>query len=177
MDEKNTLRKKMVGWRAQLASVEKKEWDQAICQRIYQLIKDREAKVIHTFLPMNDEIDIFPLIQELLSQSLTVITPEALTRRRLKNWVLMDLGQLQDGVYGTQFPANSKEYTGDYDLIIVPGLAFDKEGYRLGYGAGYYDTFLAKHPEAFTVGVAYPFQMIEEVPREAHDIGLDLVIC
>ena len=176
MDKKNTLRKKMVAFRAQLVSAEKKEWDQVICQRIYQLIKDKEANVVHTFLPMEEEIDIFPLIKQLLSEGITIAAPEALSKRRLRNWILHDINELQDGIYGTQFPANSEEYTGDYDLIIVPGLAFDKERYRLGYGAGYYDTFLAKHPEAFTVGIAYPFQMLEEVPTEAHDVRLDSVI-
>lgn len=161
--------------RAVLLPKEKEIFDQAICKRLYGLIQERRAKVIHTFLPMEGEINIFPLIRDLLSNGFTVVTPEALPKRRLRNWILKDLDQLQDGVYGTKFPAHSEEYTGSYDLIIVPGLAFDQENYRVGYGAGYYDAFLKEHPKAFSVGIAYPFQMEEQVPREKHDVALEVV--
>ncbi len=166
----------MLEQRAVLLPKEKELFDQAICDRLYQLIQERKAKTIHTFLPMGDEINIYPLIERMLSEGLRVVTPEALPKRILRNWILLGLDQLQDGVYGTQFPANSSEYTGAYDLIIVPGLAFDKDQYRIGYGAGYYDAFLKDHPEALKVGIAYPFQIVAEVPREDHDIGLDLLI-
>jgi 5-formyltetrahydrofolate cyclo-ligase len=176
MKEKDSLRKEMKRQRALMLSEEKELLDSAICRRLFFLIQERQARNIHTFLPMQGEINIFPLIQDLLSQGLTLVAPEALARRRMRNWILKGLDQLQDGVYGTKFPAHSEEYTGTYDLIIVPGLAFDQEKYRVGYGAGYYDTFLEKHAEAFSVGVAYPFQVVDEVPREAHDRALDLLI-
>lgn len=176
MKEKNTLREEMKRQRALLLPEEKKLLDRAICQRLFSLIQERQAKVIHTFLPMEDEINIFPLLKDLLAKGLTIVAPEALPKRRLRNWLLQDLDQLQDGVYGTQYPAHSQEYTGSYDLIIVPGLAFDHDNFRLGYGAGYYDAFLSDHPEAYAVGIAYPFQVMDRVPREAHDVSLDMMI-
>ena len=66
--------------------------------------------------------------------------------------------------------------TGKYDLIIVPGLSFDESNFRLGYGGGYYDNFMSQHLDARKIGIFYPFQKIEKVPVEAHDLKLDEVL-
>ena len=83
---------------------------------------------------------------------------------------------LENFIYVPQHPANSEEYKGDYDIILVPGLAFDHQLNRLGYGAGYYDTFLNMHPASIKIGVCYPFQVIENVPTEDHDVALDVIV-
>ena len=72
--------------------------------------------------------------------------------------------------------AKADIYTANYDLIIVPGLAFNKNNYRLGYGGGYYDTFLSEHPEAYKLGIFYPFQKVESLPLEEHDQQLDGIL-
>ena len=61
-------------------------------------------------------------------------------------------------------------------LILVPGLAFDDEGFRIGYGGGFYDKFLAKEPEHPTVALCYSFQMVDAIPTEDYDIPVDLVL-
>lgn len=65
---------------------------------------------------------------------------------------------------------------GAKDLIIVPGLAFDKEGHRIGYGGGFYDKYLKKYPRTFKVGVCMDFQLLEELPSESFDVKMDAVI-
>ena len=67
-------------------------------------------------------------------------------------------------------------YSGNFDLIIVPGMAFDKEGHRLGRGRGYYDRFLAKHPQTPTIGICFDFQLLPEVPSESHDRQIDEIL-
>lgn len=67
-------------------------------------------------------------------------------------------------------------YFGDFDLIVVPGMAFDKAGHRLGRGKGYYDRFLAKHPQVYTIGLCFDFQLLPEVPSEPHDCLINEVI-
>lgn len=94
----------------------------------------------------------------------------------MQNLFLTDLKNMEAGIFNTYHPKDAEEYTGEYDLIIVAGLAFDKRGYRVGYGGGYYDTFLAGQPKALKVGVCFPFQMIAEVPVESHDIKLDEIL-
>ena len=72
-------------------------------------------------------------------------------------------------------PQNN-EYTGDYDLIVVPGVAFDKNGNRIGRGKGYYDRFLCKHLNVNRIGICFDFQLVEEVPTEDNDIKMNEVI-
>ena len=62
------------------------------------------------------------------------------------------------------------------DLIFVAGLAFDREGYRIGYGVGYYDKFLKKVPKALKIGLAFDFQIVDKLPREAHDFPVDMIV-
>ena len=62
-------------------------------------------------------------------------------------------------------------------LVLMPGLAFDREGHRIGYGGGFYDRFLAKEPEHPTVALCYEFQMVENLPVESFDVPVDLVLC
>ena len=112
----------------------------------------------------------------MLTKNIKVITPKTLPKRQLENLELHALNELEKGVFGTSHPANSEIYSGNYDLIIVPGLAFDNQNYRLGYGGGYYDTFLEQHPNAFKVGIFYPFQKVSTVPKEKHDVCLDTIL-
>ncbi len=85
---------------------------------------------------------------------------------------LKSLDEVENGVFGTVHMASKLEYSGDYDLIIVPGLAFDAANYRLGYGGGYYDNFLSQHVGQ-KIGIGHPFQLIDSVPIEAHDVKLE----
>ena len=70
----------------------------------------------------------------------------------------------------------NEPYKGDFDLIIVPGVAFDRKGNRLGRGRGYYDRFLCQHLDVKRIGICFNFQLLEEIPTEPFDITMDEVI-
>ena len=70
----------------------------------------------------------------------------------------------------------NEPYHGDYDLIVVPGVAFDKNGNRIGRGRGYYDRFLCKHLNVKRIGICFDFQLVNDVPTEPNDIKMDEVI-
>ena len=70
----------------------------------------------------------------------------------------------------------NEPYSGDFDLIVVPGVAFDRKGNRLGRGKGYYDRFLSQHLDVKRIGICFDFQMVDEVPAEPFDIRMDVVI-
>ncbi len=176
LEQKEALRKEMYKKRARNTPVAKKEYDLWICAQLEQVVKERKVKTIHTYLPMGTEIDIRPFIQKALDQNIKVISPKTLPKRQLENLELHSLNEVEKGVFGTSCPASSIIYSGDYDIIIVPGLAFDNQKYRLGYGGGYYDTFLEQHPNAFKVGIFYPFQEVTSVPKEKHDMCLDTIL-
>lgn len=79
------------------------------------------------------------------------------------------------GDFNIMEPQN-EPYTGGYDLIVVPGVAFDRNGNRIGRGRGYYDRFLCKYLNVRRIGICFDFQLVDEVPTEPNDIKMDKVI-
>lgn len=176
LDLKKDLRTQMRLEREKFSGLAKAEYDQWICEQLWDIIEKNNFKTIHCYLPMRNEINITPLIQKLLKNNITVVAPKTLPKRKLKNLVLESFAKLEKGVYGTFHPKGEDEYKGGFDLIVVPGLAFDGNNYRLGYGGGYYDNFLVNEPSAKKVGIFYPFQQVEKVPIEPHDVQLDEIL-
>jgi 5-formyltetrahydrofolate cyclo-ligase len=175
-EQKKKIRQQMLVQRARLPNDWKATYDQWICHALMEHISAHDFQHIHLFLPMGTEINIWPLIEELLASKRMLIAPKTLPKRQLENRILTALDQLEPGVFGTRHPIADTPYTGPIDLIIAPGLAFDAANNRLGYGGGYYDAFLKSHPNAHTLGIFYPFQKLDSVPLEAHDMPLDSVL-
>lgn len=173
---KQEIRAQIIRLRDHYDSGQKSGSDKFICHKLQEIIEERNVKTVHTFLPMGSEVNIWPLIEYMLAKGIKVVSPKSLPKRKMQNLVLRSLNELEDGVFGTKHPASGLEYKLDYDLIIVPGLAFDGDFNRIGYGAGYYDFFLKTQVHALKVGICYPFQLINKVPVQPHDIQLDGVL-
>ncbi|RLF39548.1 MAG: 5-formyltetrahydrofolate cyclo-ligase, partial [Thermoplasmata archaeon] len=86
-----------------------------------------------------------------------------------------NLDDLERGAFGILEPQNKKIYTGDIDIIIVPGIAFDFRGYRIGYGKGFYDRFL-RGADALKIGIAYDFQIVKQIPEDDGDVPVDIIV-
>jgi 5-formyltetrahydrofolate cyclo-ligase len=175
-EQKKALRSSMLQRRGKIDPVAKQDYDQWICNKLEKIIREQNFKSVHAYIPMANEIDIRPLIEQLLLSGVTVICPKTLPKRKLENRILHSLDEVEIGIMGTKHPMQPEPYEGKPDLIIVPGLAFDDQKYRLGYGGGYYDNFLVNYPDSYKVGIFYPSQEIDIVPIEAHDIALDTVL-
>lgn len=175
-ETKAELRKAMLAQRAAINKADKQRLDAELCAKIESIVTERKAQVVHTFLPFGDEPDIYRLIQRLLDIQLKVVCPKPMSKREMISLELNSLAEIEEGKFGTKHPANSNEYYGPIDLFIVPGLAFNNIGHRLGFGAGYYDTYFTKHPSGYRVGVCYPFQVVDSIPVEEHDIPMDVVV-
>jgi 5-formyltetrahydrofolate cyclo-ligase len=173
---KEELRSSMKVFRDGLSRCESLDSSEGVCIKLQQLCKKLKPKVVHAFIPFGSEIDIWPVVKELKENGTTIVCPKTLKGRALEHLVLNDPSDLESGKFGTQHPSGSEVYSGQIDLILVPGLAFDARGGRLGYGAGYYDTFLAEHPDAFKAGICFRGQLVDEVPMEEHDVFLDQII-
>ncbi len=169
-------RKNLKILRNELSSQEIAERSVEIMNKVWQVVQQNKVKRIHTYLPMGSEVKTESLIEKALEKKMNVAVPKTLSNRQLRHLALTSLKDLVEGKFGTYHPKVEKEYSGNFDLIIVPGLGFDRRNYRLGYGGGYYDTFLKKYPNALKVGIGYGFQLVEELPNEAHDVTLDWVI-
>jgi len=176
LEQKKDLRQEMLIKRAKLNAAYKKEYDLWICTELESIIDSHNYKTIHAYLPMGKEINITPLLANLLAKNITIVAPKTLPKRKLENRILTSLTATEKGVFGTTHPANPEEYTETFDLIIVPGLAFDNNNYRLGYGGGYYDNFLVNHPNSNKIGIFYPEQKVQKVPTESHDYRLNTIL-
>jgi 5-formyltetrahydrofolate cyclo-ligase len=161
------------------ALVDRERRSAAICALVVASPSYAAARAIHCYLPMRSEVDTRPLIADALAHGKRVAVPIVVAKAPdLAHAWLESLAAdaLTAGVFGTFNPRDLRPAApGDWDLVIVPLLAFDRRGHRLGYGKGYYDRLLAASPVT-TIGVGFAAQEIDALPAKAHDIALDWVI-
>lgn len=155
---------------------------QLIFQNLLKLDEIKKAKTVMAYLDFNNEVKTESIINYLLSKKQKVVVPISIVEERK-----LFLSEIKDietevsiGTYGirepkSEFirPINSQ----DIDIVIVPAVAYDTNGYRLGYGGGYYDRFLdSLRDDCITIGIAFEIQIFDEVPKEDHDAQLDYII-
>ncbi len=164
--DKRELRQYIRRLKAEHSPEELMAMSQRICRDVMNTTRWKEARVVLLYSALPDEVDTTPLLH---SHDKTLLLPkvcgEELTLHRAT--------QLSPGAYGIMEPTG-EEFT-DYDAIdlaIVPGMAFDDEGHRLGRGKGYYDRLLPKLKHTHTIGLCFPFQKLIFVPVEAYDVRL-----
>lgn len=145
----------------------------AICEKIKQSQTFREAEVVMMYYPIKNEVDLRPLMEE-YKDTKTILLPVA-HRHSLELRRYLGKAGLHHGKFGIPEP-EGLPYEGAPQLIITPGVAFDKSCNRLGRGGGYYDRFLKKYKRVPTIGVAYDFQIVREVPMGRHDRPLTGVV-
>ena len=179
-DRKKELRKKYKSIRLALPPEEKAGLDRLIYRRVTGLYQYRDAGLILTYVSKENEPDTVRLIKRALSDGKRVAVPRCISgTRNMEFYLISSLDSLESCSFGVLEPKPDEcvKLTG-YDensLCIVPGLAFDSKGYRLGYGGGYYDRFLARYT-GFTVGVCYSGCVEWSLPRTQFDRHVDLLV-
>lgn len=174
---KEKIRNQILQKRKSLADKTKNEWDLNLNRSLCQWVLEHKQETIHCYLPMIEEVDLTHFLEYCLRKQIKMVVPKVKRKPFLEHLVLSSLKELESGPMGTRHPKNAQLFSGDIDLIVVPGLAFDRKGYRIGYGGGFYDHFLVNFPNAFKLAVCYPYQLFPELPREEHDIAVDLIFC
>lgn len=172
MLSKKELRKAMNDRLHRLTAAEKAAASAAVCTRLAALPQYAQARRIMAFLNMPDEVSLDALIRQALAEGKEVYVPVCVDKQHIEAARLDGLDQAVVGAYGIRTaPAGSPRIpASDLDVIVVPGLAFDVQGHRLGHGAAYYDRFLAEKGTAAAVAAAWDVQIVPAVPVEAHDI-------
>ena len=136
----------------------------------------RAAKTIYGYLPYNQEVRTVPMLQRALEEGKRVAVPKVYGDD-MKFIYLDDLSQVAKGYAGIPEPvADGPVAQDETALVLMPGLAFDRAGHRIGYGGGFYDKFLAREPHHPTVALCYDFQVMDRLETEEFDIPVDLVI-
>jgi 5-formyltetrahydrofolate cyclo-ligase len=180
-DPKRELRKIMKARRREVPSEERRAYSAALCGNLLEREDVQRAigakGVFAVYLASKEEIALSPLVERLWAADCRVVVPAW----RDDTYRLVPYSpetELVPGPMGILEPEPEGEGAetvaeGDVSVWIVPGLAFSCSGARLGYGGGWYDRFLSKaNPSSISLGVAYPFQIVADLPLEPHDIPL-----
>lgn len=140
----------------------------------------RKSRTVMLYVALDEEVDTRAILERARQDHKVILLPVILaSSEELICAELKNSGRMKPGKYGIMEPEDWSEPfpLAELDLVIVPGLAFDKKNHRLGRGKGYYDRFLAKlDSKVSTLGLAYDVQLTEELPVSSHDVKLDLVI-
>lgn len=176
---KQDIRKIIKRKRQELNKDIKQELDKKIINNFFNSEYIKKSNVIFIYVGMDTEINTTNIINKLLDMGKRVAVPKVLPEN--KEMVALEIKSLLDlnesGAFGILEPDITKKNIGDeIDLIVLPGLAFDKRGYRIGYGGGFYDRFLDIHNKVKRVSLCYNFQIIENVPEEDFDERVDTII-
>lgn len=181
MEPKSSLREHYLGLLRSQESSKQLEKSLKIAEQLFVLPAFVKAKTVLFYASLPGEVDTLAMITRAIQLKKSVALPNIARDQRKMIPTLIDSTEgLAKGAYGILEPRFDQSKildVDDIDVVIVPGLAFDRSNNRLGRGAGYYDRFLSTLPETTTtVGVAFDFQIVDTLPTEGHDIPLDCVI-
>ncbi len=149
-----------------------------IAHHVLALPSFQAAYAIHCYIAIHSEVETTHLISAALTQGKAVVVPVVTDDGRLRHsWIRdIDMADFTTGSHGTLVPRRIvPALPGDWDLTFVPLLGFDRQGYRIGYGKGYYDQLLGA-ATTYAVGLAFQAQECPMIPHEPHDRRLDLVV-
>lgn len=172
---KSELRKQVLQEMKAIPRQQKQFIDQTLTERLLHHPFYQEVKVIATYLSFPHEFQTQGLIEQALRDGKKVLIPKTYSKGRM-DFVVYDLQQLVKTSFGLLEPQGNLEVVdaSQIDLIHVPGLAFTMEGYRIGYGGGYYDRYL-EYFSGHTLSTIYPCQIQDFIP-ENHDIPVQEVL-
>jgi 5-formyltetrahydrofolate cyclo-ligase len=174
---KKILRDHARAIRASLSPAEIWEKSERICRNLIDVLDSENPLMVYISKPR--EVHTRALIDHLLAQGKTIVVPII-----EKDTKTLRLSYLDDPAVLSQSTFNVSEPVGhelpaqasDVKAVIIPMLAFDKRGNRLGYGAGYYDRFLTTHPHLTRIGIAFACQELAEIPADPTDAGMDMIV-
>ena len=136
----------------------------------------RAARSLYAYLSYNQEVRTLPLIRQAQALGKRVAVPKVYGETDMRFLWLDDPSRIAPGAFGIPEPVDDGPEADDpAALVLMPGLAFDPQGHRLGYGGGFYDRFLAAEPHP-TIALCYAFQLLPQLETEAHDIPVDAVL-
>lgn len=183
---KAELRKRIT--RARVAEPDKDEKSRAILERVFALPAFRDARAVQFYLDTGSEVRTRSFIPRAVELGKRVIVPYCAQDKRgqevLRLFPLESLDELEAGAFGILEPKVAlRDRPGkqwdirDVDLVLVPGVVFDRRGGRIGHGRAYYDELLRlARPDCWLVGLAYECQVVDEVPMGPQDVYMDLVV-
>ncbi|WP_426983879.1 5-formyltetrahydrofolate cyclo-ligase [Brevibacillus borstelensis] len=180
LDQKRELRREILAQRASVSPEERQARSEQMCRHLLSFDRLRRCRTVMAYYPFREELDIVPFLEKALERGQEIWLPLTLpAERRIVPYIYTGPDMLKRGTYGILEPDPGLAAEGkaeDLDAVLVPGVAFDRRGGRMGYGAGYYDRFLSSLPHRpLLIGCSFDLQVQKAVPMEPHDISLDFL--
>ncbi|WP_028778435.1 5-formyltetrahydrofolate cyclo-ligase [Shimazuella kribbensis] len=174
---KNSIRQEMLARRMKMRSPYRVQASRNICEQIKQLPIYKNASSILAYFSVRNEVSLYPLIEDAWKQGKRVSLP-SMKQDEIIPRLFTSPSDLEQSEFHILEPRSGCEKVDlhELDLVLVPGVAFDQQGYRLGFGKGHYDRFFSNIPDVYKCGIAYHEQIVETIFPEVHDIPMDLVI-
>lgn len=176
---KKEIRRRLLNRRMSIPSEVIKELNNKIITRLLSLDEFKKAKTVHIYIPIKgkNEVNTRPVIGELLRERKEVVVPVMEFNSVVLHHVYLNgLEDLKQNKWGVEEPVHQEEAdVQQLDIIVVPMIGGDLHGNRLGYGKGYYDSFLSQ-TKAVKIGLLYNTCLVDEIPVESHDVELDILI-
>ena len=175
--EKEALRAIMKAQRKQLTKDEIHEKSAKVYSALFSSEILQNAKTVMVYLASFNEVRTKMIIDTLLQSGIRVCAPVTDTKNlSITPYYLEDTKNLIHGAFKIAEPTRDCEAKPeDIDAVLVPGIAFDKSGNRMGFGAGYYDRFLHSY-DGIKIGICYDFQLFDKIPKDSHDITMNYII-
>ena len=174
--DKKTLRKTIRDQKRAMTPQMIEEKSRALGEKFAASQAYRQAKTIYGYLPYNQEVRTVPMLEQAIRDGKRVAVPRV-CGDEMVFYYITDFDRVALSDMGIPEPLGDEPVADDPTaLVLMPGLAFDAEGHRIGYGGGFYDRFLNREPEHPTLALCYDFQMLPKVETEEFDIPVDWVL-
>jgi len=175
-DQKKAVRSRLKAIRAAIPESERIARSAAIEARLLTMQEIQQAQVIFIFISYLNEVDTHGLLKYFLERGKTLAVPKILPSRPMIAVPFQSWDDLEKDAMGILTPSATEPYRGGVDVAITPGLGFTTEGYRIGYGRGYYDRWFATNSVQHKIALAFEAQLVKELPLEETDLPVDAIV-
>lgn len=175
--DKKSLRKIMREKRKIMDKSEKNILDKELREKLFDTEEYKNSKIIFVYVSTEEEVNTIEIIKRALDDGKSVAVPKIMKNGEMRALKINLLDELKTGYFNILEPSEDAEDLSEViDLTIVPGLAFDKENKRLGYGGGFYDRFFERYKNSFKISLCYDYQFVRTVYSEKYDISIEMII-
>jgi len=180
MLDKNELRRLLKALRKSLSVNQRAEYNEIIYQQVIKLPSYENATWVYCYMTTQSEVDCVPIIEKALQDGKRVAVPRV-DKDGMEFFEIKTLDECKEGTFHILEPITNRKVVpeeGKKTLILVPGLAYDYNKNRMGYGKGYYDRYFHKYGESRfeRIAIAYDLQLVKEIPSEPLDVKVDKII-
>lgn len=181
METKEQIRKQMIQNRNQMTSQEVTQKSSLIAQKVLKTPEYEEADNILLYADYRHEVMTREIFDDAVLRKKKVFFPKSREDGTMEFYQVVSVKQLESGYKGIKEPVVDEQYLYRFQrkedtLMIVPGVAFDMKGYRIGYGKGFYDRFLRDKRQITAMGLGFSNQIVEEIPHNQYDIRMDKIV-